>query len=396
VTLNEVAFQLLCQRSLVYNACWEDPALDRQALNIEPDDACLVITSAGCNVLDYALCGPRHIYAVDVNPCQNALLELRLSGIRNLDHEAFFQIFGRGSYEGFADLYRRRLRADLSPFARGFWDSRLGWFTGDGIRKSFYLHGLTGWIASFFQGVMRARPRLRDGVERFLAARTIAEQREAYDQRIGPALWTPIIDRVISSQLFMSMMAVPAAQTAGLGHERGPAGYIRAAVDRVFRDVPIGTNYFWQLYMRGGSYPEECCPRYLTKAGFLALQRGLADRISIESTTVTEFLARNEVAISKYVLLDHMDWMGAGGAPALTAEWTQILRRAAPKARAIFRSVHAEPVFLRSVRVPQPTRDVPLMDLLQFDRPLASRLHELDRVGTYRGFHIADFGAQVS
>ncbi|MES9926502.1 MAG: DUF3419 family protein, partial [Candidatus Thiodiazotropha sp. 6PDIVS] len=76
-------FSSLYQRSLVYNTCWEDPAVDRDALRIGSDDRMLVITSAGCNVLDYALCAPSHIDAVDANPRQTALLELKLSTIRH-------------------------------------------------------------------------------------------------------------------------------------------------------------------------------------------------------------------------------------------------------------------------------------------------------------------------
>ena len=53
-------------------------------LELGPDDNVLVITSAGCNALDYALAGPRHVYAVDLNPRQNALLELKKAAIRAL------------------------------------------------------------------------------------------------------------------------------------------------------------------------------------------------------------------------------------------------------------------------------------------------------------------------
>ena len=58
-SLDQKFFTAVCSRSLVYNACWEDPAVDRRALRIGPDDRMLVITSAGCNVLDYALLGDR-------------------------------------------------------------------------------------------------------------------------------------------------------------------------------------------------------------------------------------------------------------------------------------------------------------------------------------------------
>ena len=52
--VSERLFGLVHGRNLVYNTCWEDPRLDRIALAIRPQDRILVITSAGCNALDYA------------------------------------------------------------------------------------------------------------------------------------------------------------------------------------------------------------------------------------------------------------------------------------------------------------------------------------------------------
>jgi S-adenosylmethionine-diacylglycerol 3-amino-3-carboxypropyl transferase len=77
--IDQALFDAIYRRALVYNTCWEDPAVDRAALNFRPDDTVLVITSAGCNVLDYALTGPRRIHAVDANPRQTAPLELKLA-----------------------------------------------------------------------------------------------------------------------------------------------------------------------------------------------------------------------------------------------------------------------------------------------------------------------------
>src|SRR5271156_2594527 len=101
-------FSFIHRHNLVYNTCWEDPRLDRQAMNLGPDDTVLVITSAGCNALDYALAGPRRVDAVDVNPRQNALLELKIAGIRRLDFEPFFEMFGHGWSKHAESLYRTR------------------------------------------------------------------------------------------------------------------------------------------------------------------------------------------------------------------------------------------------------------------------------------------------
>lgn len=66
--IDQRVFNALYDRSLVYNTCWEDPAVDRKALSLGPDDTVMVISSAGCNALD----GPARIHAVDANPRQKA------------------------------------------------------------------------------------------------------------------------------------------------------------------------------------------------------------------------------------------------------------------------------------------------------------------------------------
>ncbi len=105
---------------------------------------------------------------------------------------------------------------------------------------------------------------------------------------------------------------------------------------------------------------------------------------------MTEFLEREGDPISRFVLLDHMDWMSSFFPRALAEEWVAILRRASADARIIFRSAHASPSYLAHLQVP--TEDGPrrLDSLLHFDTALAAELQRLDRVHTYAGFHIAD------
>ena len=167
------------------------------------------------------------------------------------------------------------------------------------------------------------------------------------------------------------------------------AGFIREAIEYVARNLPLWTNYFWALYLRG-SYTRACCPEYLKKENFLALKSGLSDRIRVYTTTVTDFLRQTEQRISRFVLLDHMDWMSSYHPQALVEEWNQILARATEGARVVFRSAHARPVYLERVKVEARNRVQPLVDVLDFQPELAGELARQDRVHTYAGFHIAD------
>jgi S-adenosylmethionine-diacylglycerol 3-amino-3-carboxypropyl transferase len=384
---DQKVFDAICSRALVYNTCWEDPAVDRLALELSERDTLLVITSAGCNVLDYALTGPRRIHAVDANPRQNALLELKIAGIRRLEFEDFFAAFGQGYHPKAEWLYRERLREELSPFARYFWDRRIRWFGNP--HGSFYFHGLSGIVARAFRTYLRMRPRLAHSIMTLFEARTLDDQRQIYDTCIGPLMWTPAVNWTLSRQLTMSLLGVPHPQRKEVQqqHLHGVAGFVRDALEYVLRQLPMWTNYFWSVYVRG-RYTAQCCPEYLRSDNFEALKGGLVDRIECHTSTVTEFLQETDERISRFVLLDHMDWMSSYYPEALAEEWLCILEQATRDARVIFRSAHAAPHYLEVLELGDRLR--PLLDHLDFQVERAAQLQRLDRVHTYAGFHIAD------
>lgn len=364
--------------------------MDRRALALGPDDTVLVITSAGCNALDYALQAPRRIHAVDANPRQNALLELKIAGIRKLPFDDYFAMFGEGYHARFAELYRLHLRDELSAFAQAWWDRHGGWFTSG--RGSFYFHGLSGLVARGVRAYFATRPQLKRAMADLFAARDVAEQQAIYDERIAPQLWSKPVNWVISRQLVMSLLGVPYPQRrlVEAQHDGGVPGFIRSAVQYVFRQLPLADNYFWHVYMTG-RYRRDCCPEYLKEANFLRLREGLVDRIEMHTCTVTEFLRTHEAPISRFVLLDHMDWMSSYHPAALVEEWEAIRERAAPGARILLRSAHAKPAYLDEIRIgPERMR---LRDAFRFMDAEADSLQPGDRVHTYAGFVIADVPA---
>ncbi|HXX94565.1 MAG TPA: DUF3419 family protein, partial [Planctomycetota bacterium] len=134
-------FDSLLRHHLIFNTSWEDPALDRVALELGPGDRLVAITGAGCNVLDYLLAGAGEVHAVDMNPCQSALLELKVAAIRRLGHEDFFELFGRGRSSRARTLYADVLRSEVGDFARRYWDRHINFFEGKAWHHSFYYRG---------------------------------------------------------------------------------------------------------------------------------------------------------------------------------------------------------------------------------------------------------------
>ena len=179
-------FKLVHGHNLVYNTCWEDPRLDRQALKLTADDTVLVITSAGCNALDYALAGPKQVVAVDINPRQNALLDLKLAGIRNLQYEDFFAMFGEGRLPGATKIYQEKLRPALSEWPQRYWDRWIKFFDPEN-RRPFYFRGTCGTFAMLINVYINRVAKLRPYFDDLLQCATVAQQQEIYDQYLRSA-----------------------------------------------------------------------------------------------------------------------------------------------------------------------------------------------------------------
>lgn len=382
-------FNTVHRNNLVYNTCWEDPRLDRVALELTPQDNVLVITSAGCNALDYALCEPQHVYAVDMNPRQNALLELKQAAIRRLDFEQFFQMFGGGRLPGVQEVYSRQLRSHLSEWARGFWDRKIKWF--DNRRRTFYFRGTSGSFARMLKVYTDRMIKVGPQLQQLLNAASVEEQRKIYNQSLRDRFWTGFIKFAMNRDTTLSMLGVPRAQRRQieLQYQGGVIQYCQDCVEAVFSKLPLRDNYFWRVYING-QYTRDCCPEYLTPAGFAKLQAGAVDRISTHTDSVQGFLEKHDGRISRFVLLDHMDWLSDHFFPLLEAEWQAIFDRRAPRARVLWRSGGLRTEFVDQVQVHYRGQTRQLGELLVYHRELAAELHERDRVHTYASFYIAD------
>lgn len=385
-------FQTVHGNNLVYNTCWEDPRLDRVALDFGPQDNVMVITSAGCNALDYSLVGPNHVHAVDMNPRQNALLDLKKSAIRNLDYGDFFKMFGDGRLPGVKQIYTDKLRAELPAWSKEFWDRKIKWF--DNPKRSFYFRGTSGLFArmikTYTDKVIRVRPHLTA----LLEAKSVDEQREIYEKHLREKFWTGVMKFAMNRDTTMSMLGVPKAQRRQIEtqYPGGLVKFIQDCMESVFAELPIHDNYFWRVYLNG-KYTSDCCPEYLKEENFEKLKNEAVDKVTTHTDSVQGFLEKHDGQISRFILLDHMDWLSDQFFPLLESEWQAIIDSAAPEARLIWRSGGLRTDFIEQVKVKLDGQIKEVSPLLTYRPDLSSELHEKDRVHTYGSFYIAELGA---
>lgn len=388
--INTRIFRAVHRRNLIYNTCWEDPRLDRQALRLDENDRLVVITSAGCNALDYLLAGCGEVNAVDMNPIQNALLELKTAAACTLDYDSFFALFGKGRSPYARQMYFDAVRPYLSAQARAYWDKHIAFFLGKGWRKSFYFRGTSGLLAKLVLTNAHVAHRLREPIEDLLEARSVEEQREIYYSKIRKRFWTPWLKWFLSQSVTLTLLGVPWPQRDEITSQYpgGVAKFIRDAVEAVVTELPFHDNYFWRVYFQG-HYTPDCCPEYVREENFGRLKT-LVKRLKIHTGTVTDFLRQTEPGVSKFVLLDHMDWMASNHPEGLADEWNAILDSARPGARVIFRSAGLKVSYLDRLTVKHRGRERELGGLLRHHTAQAAKLHTRCRVHTYGSFYIAD------
>ena len=296
---------------LIYNTCWEDPAADREMLKLAPDSRVAMITSAGCNALDYLLDNPQAIHSIDVNSRQNALLELKIAAISELKHEEFFQLFGLGAHRNFRALYMSQLRPRLSASAQLFWDANAHYFSTIGGRGSLYFQGASGDVAWGVGSSLKIlRPKLHRALLELLDSETLAIQCQRYEA-IEAKIFGPMLRWLVRQPMLLSLLGVPRAQRDLIERQfpGGVTSYVRAKLRYVFTQTNLRNNYFWRVYLTG-QYSENCCPNYLKAEHFETLKARVA-RISIHTGTFEEFLISCPDSITHFVLLDHQDWMAA-------------------------------------------------------------------------------------
>lgn len=384
-------FNLIHTSNLVYNTCWEDPRLDRAAMALRPTDEVLVITSAGCNALDYCLGGAGRIHAVDMNPFQNALLELKLAAARTLDYDDFFVMFGCGRSVDWQKQYSA-MRSQLSETSQGIWDRRgEAYFGGPLGRRSFYFRGSSGTFAWLVNGYVNRVAKLREAVRDLLEARNIPEQQTIFQEwRLAERLFRPLVRFLLRRDTTLAMLGVPRSQRRQLDEQYagGIVQFIMDRVQQVLTQMSLADNYFWRVYLTG-EYTPDCCPEYLKEANFAKLRES-RDRFQISTNSVLGYLNQHSGQINRFVLLDHMDWLHENHRDLLQQEWQAIVNKAGDNARVLWRSAGFHADFIDPIRVQTEDGRREVGELLTYHRELASELHRADRVNTYGSFYIAD------
>ncbi|KAG8626659.1 hypothetical protein KVT40_005604 [Elsinoe batatas] len=196
----------------IYAFTWEDARADARLLKITSEDVILAITSAGDNILSYALEKPKRIHAVDLNPNQNHLLELKVAAFTALPYQDVWKLFGEGKHPGFTSLLINHLSPHLSTQAFDYWLHK-GPSIFSSTSPGLYFTGGSRHALNLVRYLGRLLGITAD-LHALASAPTLAEQREIWTKRVRRVLLSRLLAyTVVGTERFLwKALGVPQAQ----------------------------------------------------------------------------------------------------------------------------------------------------------------------------------------
>lgn len=117
--LHKVKFNLIR-----YSNCWEDADILLEALSISKGAKILSVAAAGDNSFSMLITEPELLVAMDINPIQLHLVELKKEIIKKLDHEDALEFLGFKESNNRSQVFAT-ICTDLSEEALLYWQSNM-------------------------------------------------------------------------------------------------------------------------------------------------------------------------------------------------------------------------------------------------------------------------------
>jgi S-adenosylmethionine-diacylglycerol 3-amino-3-carboxypropyl transferase len=284
---------------VLYSQCWEDPQIDREAFNIQKDDVVFSITSGGCNLLSFLIDDPKTVIALDLNPHQNYLLELKMAAFRFLSYDSMLRFIGVRECSNRLMKYEL-IRSVLSKPAKNYWDKNLGLVNRGIIHCGRY---------EDYMKLMRKCLRLivsERTTRRFFETQDINKRELLFERKWNNRRWR-IFTKVLLSRKTMSML-FDKAFFKYLKTDFSFGEHFSEKVKHALTQLPTKENYFLR-YILLGNYDENHLPPYLRREHFETIKSRL-NRVRVVTCSCDNYFKQMpENSISKFNFTNVFEWM---------------------------------------------------------------------------------------
>ena len=282
--------------SILFSADNEDTRSELKAFGSIEDQRVLSVTAGGGRVLSLLVGRPRSIVAVDLNPAQSALLELKVAAMRALDHEGYLRFLGVRPSVSRLRIYET-LRSNLSSAVRTFFDRET-----KKLEAGILFEGRFERFIRVVSNVARLAGPF--GFRRLLAAEDLDTQR-ALVARLETPVWRAITQTICRRSVLRLLSGDP-----GFYRHLPPDLPLHEVLyDRIhnhLRHNLLRDNHFLQIVFFGRYVHEPSLPVYLHAETFSAVKAALEKvELEIVSATMDEVLSeRRHDGYDAYSLSD--------------------------------------------------------------------------------------------
>lgn len=271
-----------------YSLVWEDSQTLYDALDVNPNDHLLIITSAGCNVLNTLLRNPASVTAVDLNPVQNKLLSLKKHIILHHDFTVYHSLLGFAGREAVC-FAKQRLLETLSGDERNFWSLFFEDYP-DGLLTSGKLER---YITGFYNTLNRIQ---QQQLQHLLTYKNVNEQyaffmRHLHNSSLSEAFIDYFDDENLSKGRDPKLLTFTT--------ETGGQAFYNRFVRQVSSSL-IHTNFYFRFFFFGPlNLPEDILPPCYRKENYNALKEQLPKLQIITGEAIDYLLSASGVVINK-------------------------------------------------------------------------------------------------
>ncbi len=325
-----------------YSSCNEDSSSELRALRIQKTDRVLCITGSGARPLDLLIAEPAEIVAIDFNPCQNHLLELKMRAIEVLDYQEHLAFIGISPSDSRIEMYQK-LRLGLSEEARRFWDGRPRI-----ILKGVIYQG--GW-ERFFKRLAVFIRCVRPGLlEELFSPIPIGRQARLWTDVWNSGEWKIFLRLVTHRAIWKYILRDPGFYRY-VPKSFSVYDYLEKRFDHAFKTLSLHQSAFASLLFFGRF--NGALPPYLQEKNHEVLRKNLR-KVHRVTCSLAEFLDRSgDHTFDKYSLSDFSSYTDEAEYNRI---WRGILSTANPGARVCERQFLVKRSLPRSIE-PHARRD---------------------------------------
>ena len=292
---NRVDFSLIR-----YSQCWEDTEVLLESLNIQENDICFGILSAGDNVFSMLAENPKKVVALDISFPQIALAKLKKEVFNSLSYEEMLEFMGVMKSDKRIEIYDR-IKENLDKEVKEYWD-----FNKEAIQKGIIHAGKFEKFFKIFREKILPFVHSKKRIEKLLEKKSRQERIEYYDKYWNNFRWK------LMFKLFFSKYIV-----GKLGRDKK---FFRYAEKNISEEMKERSRYAlcelnpyenpYINYILTGNYRKDCLPYFLREENFDKIRKNL-HKVEILQSSVEEYLDQIDFKINKFNLSDIFEYMSA-------------------------------------------------------------------------------------